>query len=334
MTWTVGLLGDVMLGRGVAERLASAAPEELWAPELVEITSSLDLLICNLECCISDRGQPTELIRGKRFLFRAPEATVASLAAVGVDAVGLANNHTLDFGPDALSDTIRQLHERGIAAAGAGHDPEQARRGVIVGGPDMRLGLVAVSDHPSEFAATPERCGISYADLRSGAPDWLVEEVRSLRQGCDLVLAFPHWGPNMSIRPARWQRRVAAELIRAGADLVAGHSAHVFHGIGQIDDRLVAYDIGDALDDYAVDAKLRNDLGVLAVWCAGPQGAWLELVGLSLEYCHTTLATGADADWIAARLGTACAELGTGVERLGEQRFRVTAGPGARGRTA
>lgn len=55
------MLGDVMLGRGVAERLASVPPEEVWAPELIEITSSLDLLICNLECPISDRGQPTEL---------------------------------------------------------------------------------------------------------------------------------------------------------------------------------------------------------------------------------------------------------------------------------
>jgi len=323
VTWRIGLLGDVMLGRGVADRLASVAPEEVWAPELIEITSSLDLLICNLECCISDRGQPTELVRGKRFFFRAPESAVASLDAIGVDAVGLANNHALDFGPDALSDTIRHLKEERIAAAGAGQDLEHARRGVVISGPAMRLGLVAVSDHPPEFAAGPASYGISCANLRKGAPDWLVEEVRRLRQACDLVVAFPHWGPNMARRPARWQRRVAADLLRAGADLVAGHSAHVFHGIEQIGRGLVAYDLGDALDDYTVDPELRNDLGVLALWHVGIEGAWLELVGLFLGYCHTGLATGTDADRISDRLETACGELGTGVERLGEQRFRV-----------
>jgi poly-gamma-glutamate synthesis protein (capsule biosynthesis protein) len=129
----------------------------------------------------------------------------------------------------------------------------------------------------------------------------------------------------MVVRPTLRQRRVAAELLGAGADLVAGHSAHVFHGIEQMEVGLVAYDLGDALDDYAVDAGLRNDLGVLALWHAGPEGAWLELVGLSLDFCYTRLATGADADWIAGRLETACGELGTAVERLGEQRFGIRA---------
>jgi poly-gamma-glutamate synthesis protein (capsule biosynthesis protein) len=324
VTCTIGLLGDVMLGRGVAERLASAAPEDLWDPQLIEIASSVDLLICNLECCISDRGHPTELLRGSHpFLFRAPPRAVASLEAIGIGAVGLANNHALDFGADALADTLRHLEEAGIAAAGAGRGHEQARDGVVVSGAGIRLGLAAVSDHPREFAAGPESWGISHADLLRGAPDWLVEEVRRLRQGCDLVIAFPHWGPNMTVRPAAWQRRAAADLLRAGADLVAGHSAHVFHGIEQAERGLVAYDLGDALDDYAVDPELRNDLGVLGIWHVGADETWLELVGLFLDHCYTELARGAEADWIARRLETACGELGTSVERLGEQRFRV-----------
>jgi hypothetical protein len=325
VTRKIGLLGDVMLGRGVGERLAAGREEEVWAPELVEITSSLELLVCNLECCISDRGSPTKLVQSSRhpFFFRAPPGAVKSLQKIGVDAVGLANNHALDFGPEALSDTIRHLQSAGIVAAGAGRDVVRARSGIVIGGTGMRVGLVAVSDHPREFSAGPESWGISYADLRKGAPDWLVEEVRHLHQRCDLVLAFLHWGPNMTIRPQAWQRVVAAEVLRAGADLVAGHSAHVFHGIEQAEHGLVAYDLGDALDDYAVDPVLRNDIGVLTLWHVGAAETWLELVGLALDCCYTRLATGAEADWIADRLDTACAELGTSVERVDEQRFRV-----------
>jgi hypothetical protein len=323
-TRRIGLLGDVMLGRGVGERLTTGE-EGVWAPELVEITSSLELLVCNLECCISDRGSPTKLVRSSRhpFFFRAPPQAIESLQKIGVDAVGLANNHALDFGPEALSDTVRHLQSAGIAAVGAGQGSVSARSGIVLGGAGMRVGLVAVSDHPPEFGAGDESWGISYADLRKGPPDWLVEEVRRLRQGCDLVLAFLHWGPNMTTRPQRWQRVVAAEVLRAGADFVAGHSAHAFHGIELTEHGLVAYDLGDALDDYAVDPVLRNDIGVLTLWHVGAEGTWLELVGLAVDYCHTRLATGAEADWIADRLDTACAELGTSVERLDEQWFRV-----------
>ena len=73
MKATIGLLGDVMLGRGVAERLGAAHPSELWSPEIRAITSTFDLTIANMECCISERGQPTELIRGKPFFFRGPQ---------------------------------------------------------------------------------------------------------------------------------------------------------------------------------------------------------------------------------------------------------------------
>jgi poly-gamma-glutamate synthesis protein (capsule biosynthesis protein) len=127
----------------------------------------------------------------------------------------------------------------------------------------------------------------------------------------------------MTVRPARWQRSLAREVIGAGADLVAGHSAHLFHGLERVDDGIVAYDLGDALDDYAIDGRLRNDLGLLALWRPERAEAALELVGLRLGYCHTRLASGADAAWIARRLDHACGELGTAVERVAENRFLV-----------
>jgi hypothetical protein len=177
---SIGLLGDVMLGRGVADRLAAGAPDSVWAPELIEITSTLELLVCNLECVVSDRGQPTELIKSSKhpFFFRAPPQAVVSLRTIGVDAVGIANNHALDFGSDGLSDTIRHLQDAGIGAAGAGEGTQGARRGIVATGPSMRVGLLAVSDHPPEFAAAPGRLGISYAALRKDVPAWPISRSR------------------------------------------------------------------------------------------------------------------------------------------------------------
>jgi len=101
---------------------------------------------------------------------------------------------------------------------------------------------------------------------------------------------------------------LASTLQAAGATLVAGHSAHVFHGVGE----RVLYDIGDFLDDYAVDPSLRNDLGLLFLVDLDRQGpSRLEAVPLKLEFCHTRLADGDDARWIRRRFRAACRELGT-----------------------
>ena len=321
---TIGLLGDVVLGRGVAEALATTAPEELWSAEVRSLAQECEIVVCNLECCISDRGTRTATIPGKPFFFRGPPRAVEALRAIGARAAGLANNHALDFGPEALVDTLRHLGDAGIAAVGAGPSPDASRAGwVVEASPSLRLGVVAVSDHPREFAAAGERPGIAYADLRAGAPSWLLEEIARLRARCDHVLCFPHWGPNWRTKPARWQRELAGELTAAGADLIAGHSAHVFQGVERRNGALVLYDLGDALDDYRVDPDLRNDLGLLSLW--SPDGdPELEVVGLRLHYAHTALATGPDADWIAARLERACGALGIQVERVDEQRFRIT----------
>ncbi len=320
---TVGLLGDVMLGRGVGERLAQAPPEDVWSPELRELCRSCDLIVCNLECCISERGGETRRVPGKPFFFRAPPAALRSLQAIGVELVGLANNHALDFEETALIDTLRLLGEAGIAAAGAGPDRTAARRGAIVEVAGARLGLVAVSDHPAEYAAGPGVPGIAYGDLTRALPGWLSAELERLSAECDAVIAFPHWGPNMSPDTARWQRKAAARMLVRGATLVAGHSAHVFHGVGWQDGRPVLFDLGDSLDDYAVDPRLRNDLGVLSLWRPLDRDAPIELVGLRLDYCRTRLASGADAEWIAARLASACHSLGSTVEQVAEGRFRV-----------
>ena len=322
----IGLLGDVMLGRSVGDKLREEPGAALWSEELRSLCASLDLMICNVECCVSERGERTRRIPGKPFFFRAPPSAVAALRAIDVRAVSLANNHALDYGEEGLADTLRLLADGGIATAGAGQGTEAARSPVVVEAGGQQVGLLCVSDHPREYAAGPSTYGIAHAGLERGVPDWLLEELARLRECCELTIVFPHWGPNMSAEPAHWQRQAVAALQHAGASLVSGHSAHAFHGIEWKEGGPVLFDLGDALDDYRVDPVLRNDLGVLAIWRPGVGDEELELVGLKLEFCHTGLARDADAEWIAVRLDSACAELGARVERVAESRFRIRPG--------
>ena len=309
----LALAGDTMLGRGVAATLAERPLHELVAPEVVAIAREADLFVLNLECCISERGRPWP-DPAKPFFFRAPPAATATLAHLGVDCVTLANNHALDFGTEALLDTFEHLRAAGIAWVGAGADVETARAAAVLESGGFRLGVVAASDHPREYAAG-DQPGIAYADLRRGPPGWLLEALRA--GGADAVLVTPHWGPNMAAEPVTHVRRAAAALVEAGATLVAGHSAHVFQGIAG----RVLYDLGDFLDDYAVDPLLRNDLGLLFLVTLDREGpSRLEAVPLKLDYCHTRLADGADADWIRHRFRSACAAFRT---EVGEEEGRL-----------
>jgi poly-gamma-glutamate capsule biosynthesis protein CapA/YwtB (metallophosphatase superfamily) len=302
----LALAGDTMLGRKVAEAIAATGPEYLFAEEVVALTRSADLFVLNLECCISEDGRPWPDPR-KRFFFRAPPAATEVLNRLGVDCVTLANNHALDFGPQALLDTFDHLHEAGIACVGAGQRLTEARAPAVLEAQGFRLAVLACSDHPSDFAAGPVSPGIAYVDLQGGL-DWLPAAIAQL--DVDAVLLTPHWGPNMSPEPLRYVRRAAAALRCAGATLVAGHSAHVFHGV----QHGILYDLGDFIDDYGVDPELRNDLGLL-FFVTLDQGAplRLEAVPLKLEFCHTRLADGDEADWLRRRFRAACAALGTEV---------------------
>ena len=313
MTVTVALAGDTMLGRGVGRALATTPPEDLVAPEVRAALGEADLVVLNLECCISGRGRPWDA-PGKPFFFRAPPRAVELLVLLGADCVTLANNHALDYGFDALADTLEHLAGAGIAAVGAGPDLERARRPATLAAGGLRVAVLGVTDHPPDFAAGPDRPGVAFADLRRRVPDWLAEGVGAA--DAEVVLVTPHWGPNMTSEPVGHVRRAAAALVDAGATLVAGHSAHVPHGVAGP----VLYDLGDFLDDYRVDPRLRNDLGLLfLVTLDGHGPVRLEALPLKLDFCHTRLATGEDAAWTRRRFRSACAALGTTVEDDGDR---------------
>jgi poly-gamma-glutamate synthesis protein (capsule biosynthesis protein) len=309
MTATVALAGDTMLGRGVAQLLASDPAAPLVAAEVAARIASADAFVLNLECCISARGSRFPDPR-KPFFFRAPAIAAERLAELGVIAVTLANNHALDYGADALLDTLAHLERAGVASVGAGANERLARRPIVIRCGEMRLRLIALSDHPTAYAAGAERPGIALAHLDQRLDDWVLEAVRP-GPDADAVLATPHWGPNMTSEPIPRVRRAADALLAAGATLIAGHSAHVFQGV----EGRVLFDLGDFLDDYATDAELRNDLGLL--WLVeldadGPRR--VQALPLALDYCFTRPASAEETDCIVSLLRARCERFETEIE--------------------
>lgn len=312
------LLGDVMLGRGVdAEWRAGKRADAFWGTVL-PVLRCAGGVFANLECAITAHAERWSRTP-KVFHFRASPATTAILRAANIRWVSLANNHSMDFEPIGLLDTLAHLDQADIAHAGAGHDREQAMAPSMVTVGGLRIGLIALTDNEEPFAADEGRPGTWYAPIMPAdavlAP--IAERIAALRRsGAGLVVVSVHWGPNMVVEPPPHHRGFAHALIGLGADVVHGHSAHLVQGVELWRGRPILYDTGDVLDDYAVDPFLRNDHGMLfrlGVDASGP--AMLTMLPLRLSFAQVDLAEGDTAATICARMERLSASLGTTLHR-------------------
>jgi poly-gamma-glutamate synthesis protein (capsule biosynthesis protein) len=309
----LALVGDIMLGRLVDEEIPLRPPESFWGSTL-PVLRSTDAVIGNLECAISARGLAHGRIE-KVFAFRARPAATGVLRAGCVRCVSLANNHVLDFGDDALIDTLHHLDAAGIAHAGAGIDLAAAARPATIQAREMKIGFVALTDNEPDFAATDTRPGTFYTPIGTdfSTTSILRQSVNRLRsQGANINVLSAHWGPNMVEFPPPSFRSFARSAIDLGFDIFHGHSAHVFQGVERHGRGVILYDTGDFLDDYAVDSYLRNDWSFIFLLEVDGQGLrHLRTIPVRLQPARVDLAGGEEAQVICQRMIERCAPLGT-----------------------
>lgn len=299
-----------MLGRKVDEAQQNRPVSVVWG-DVLDRLRSLDGLFVNLECCLSTRGERwTETYRP--FHFRAdPHWVVPALAEAGVEWANLANNHLMDFGETALLDTLDYLDEAGIAHSGAGRDLEDARAPAVVDvkgtrDGDLRIAFVSATDNTPEFAAGADSPGTAYLDVgdESESRETMAGQLARAREtDPDLLVVSLHWGPNMVEEPPRRFREFGRWLAEQGADLIHGHSAHVFQGIEVHEGTPILYDCGDFVDDYAVDSDLRNDRSFLfEVRVEGSEISELRLFPTEIDGFAVHEASAEAAAWTKSRM--------------------------------
>ena len=318
--FTLALIGDVMLGRGVDAALRHLRPQDMWGDVLPHLLQA-DLRIANLECALTRHAQAWTR-SWKTYHFRADPDAVRFLLAARIDACALANNHVLDFEARGLRDTLRTLDAAGIRHAGAGLDLGEATAPALLevhGDSPCKVALLAFTDNQPDFAAGEQRPGTHYLEV-SLVADTLAHMQHAIAQaraaGADRVVVSSHWGANFVERPAPEFRQFARRVIELGADVYYGHSAHLCQGIEIHCGKPILYDCGDFIDDYAVDPLLRNDRSCLfrLTFATGSLRS-VELFPVKLDVAQVALARGDDFAAIAARMEMLCAELGTRLER-------------------
>jgi poly-gamma-glutamate synthesis protein (capsule biosynthesis protein) len=246
---TVTVVGDIMLGRGVAGQPGGAGARlRPMAPHL----RGSDLTVGNLESTLSDDGIP----RQGTDSFFAPPTVLDALADAGVDALSLANNHTGDYGPAALRATVAAFRGRPIEPFGAGQDLRAATRPAVLVRNGIRFGFLGFNSIGETPRATPGGPGALSVRMppRTGPLDQrdlarVVVAVRRLDERVDVVVVLPHWGTQYTHVAEPIQSQVGRRLVDAGADLVVGGHPHWVQGLERYNGAVIAHSLGNFVFD-------------------------------------------------------------------------------------
>lgn len=251
--------GDTMLGRWVPQCQARNGTQDAFA-QVSDLVAEADVALTNLECVVATTGDFFDKGERRPFLYRAPPETLDFLTDAGFDVVATANNHSMDYGPEALVEQLELLEAAGIAYAGSGADLTQARTPTYVRSGDVVLAFIGVEDTFPMYGATEERAGNLHASTEDMV-EALREPIAEARQHAHLVVVTPHWGKNWVDEPTPERVEVARQIIELGADAVLGHSSHHIHGVEVWEGKPIVYDMGSLFFDAVGQENLRFSAG-------------------------------------------------------------------------
>ena len=219
--------------------------------------SRADIYMANQEFPFSDRGTPAP---DKQFTFRVPPERVSMMHELGIDIVTIANNHTLDYGTDALVDTCTTLENAGIPYVGAGANMDRAKQLETIEVRGRTIGFLAASRvYPdTSWVANSKKPGM----VSGYDPSILLKEIEAAGEYCDYLVVYMHWGIERDEKPQEYQRTLGRQLIDAGADLVIGSHPHVLQGIEYYQGKPIVYSLGNFIFGSSIPktALLRADV--------------------------------------------------------------------------
>ena len=211
-----------------------------------ELIQSADVATASLNTTISERGEPRHGIKNH---FRSAPGLGRAIANAGFDAVSLATPHIMDFGLEALEDTITELEWYDVKPIGAGTNTKAAKRPawVTVSTGDAKPLKVAMLAYYrlNEFARYTED-PIAYAVYSE-----MTNAVTKVRSEAALVIVSLHWGiQGRSAEDGIGRQRIFAKaLIDAGADMVLCQQMHTFGGIELYQGKPIIYSLSDFIYD-------------------------------------------------------------------------------------
>lgn len=231
-------VGDIMFGKELTQTLDESL--ELPFATTAEILKNADIAIGHLASCISTKG---EAPLKRQNPFRSSPASARSLAGAGIKVVSLANPHMMDYGAEALADTIDFLTWYGIKSVGAGANIKAATTPPILEAKGLKVAFLAYY-HGAQFSS--EYADIDTPGTAPASLSLMKRNIEAAKKESSIVVLFIHWGlGSTSTAVSEKQRFLAQEAINSGADIVLGQKLHAVQGLEIYSQKAISYSLGD-----------------------------------------------------------------------------------------
>ncbi len=263
---SVVFAGDIML-EGGPDRAIRRGQDPFAG--VAHLFNGADIRLGNLECVVATVGtvEPE-----KPNVFRVHPRSLKYVQR-HFDAVGLANNHSGDYGPQAFAQMLGLLKKSGLGYYGGGYDLKEAHKPLILERQGLRIAILGYDEfQPRNFEADHDRAGVAWSE-----DEQVVRDIKDARRvwNADVVIPVMHWGWEEPIANAR-QRELARLMIDAGADAVIGGHPHQLQDTDSYKGKPIFYSLGnfvfegfpDKVNNVAWVVRLQLDRQGVKEWQA------------------------------------------------------------------
>jgi poly-gamma-glutamate synthesis protein (capsule biosynthesis protein) len=324
----IGVVGDIVPGRNVHLHMLQYGDFTRPFHRVAPLLRSFDVTVANLEGNLSETlPQPAD---AHSVSFVSSPAMLEGFALAGIDAVTLANNHSVwndeGWGAQGLLDTITALETHDIPYFGAGPNLASARAPWVVDAGGTRVAFLGIDGVTANYEVEPGAAnGVLDVDVGAtsdgaGTNPYLAaqvaEDVAAATGIADVVIPYFHLGAEYVAVVPPWAVQAAHAAIDAGAAMVITNHPHLIQGMENYAGKPIVYSPGNFILDQMWAAEVRSGYA-LEIILRGSAIVGLRFHGIEIEDFHQPrpMSSGEQAtlmdrfwaatDRLAAREGTA-----------------------------
>jgi len=259
------MVGDIMLDEEPGKLVAAGGDPFAFCATFLQQS---ELCVGNLECVVATGGTKVD----KSFNFRAHPRCLPLMQKY-FGAVTVANNHSGDFGKDALAEQFDLFETAKFPYFGGGRNRKQAHRPFIFERDGAKIALLGFNEYrPREFEAGDSTAGVAWS-----TDEEVVADIQAAKRVADVVIPFMHWGQEGEDEPNGRQRSLARAMIDAGADVVVGAHPHRTQGVEYYKGRLIVYSLGNFVFNGFDEGPARRGWMLRLVLAGGKLVSWSTL---------------------------------------------------------
>lgn len=235
-------MGDIMPGGCLS------GSELVLSDAIRKMAQSSDLVIGTLETTLGN-DSPTDIYKysddAEVCVWSHPK-DLEILKDLNVGLVSLANNHMGDFGESGLTSVINELDRLGIKHCGAGANFKEASKPVVIECEGKEYAFLGMCQKDEKFLGK-----VKYATDSSwgvmGLNENAIHTIEICKQKYDFVYVIAHWGLEFKWIPEDSVRKLARDIIDAGADAIFGGHPHHIQPMDFYKGKPIYYSLGNSV---------------------------------------------------------------------------------------